>query len=357
MLADEFAGGCVQRHGRRAHRGDQFAAGKRRVGRVGMLSVELDLALLVSLGTLIAHDVEWLLREARHGELVLHEQLLLRLAFEVVLLGQPHAHGRQLGVVLGRVGHVGDGHEQVGAEIADLGLDGSLLMARIRAAEREREVVVGRERAEQLCSAHSLADAAAHTGRVVEHDAPGHAADELEDIPERLAYALGVLAREDLRDADVGVREREHEVAQAHLDAADGEVRLAEVGLSLARRPALVQVVVCVGMPELLAQRSHVSAHGRFADLDALLGRQAHPDAVRGVALLAPLAAVALEPTDDERTVRVEYLRALLDGGHLRRQVIFRQAVVHRVAAYSHLAGYLGHRLSLLLQLPYRIRL
>ena len=82
---------------------------------------------------------------------------------------------------------------------------------------------MSRERAEQLCSAHSLADAMSHTGRVVEYDAAGHAADELEDILERLAYALGVLAWEDLRDADVGVREREHEVAQAHLDAADGE--------------------------------------------------------------------------------------------------------------------------------------
>ena len=66
------------------------------------------------------------------------------------------------------------------------------LVTGVRVAEAVGEPVVGRERREGLGGAHASADAPAHAGGVVEHDARGHAASELEHLLERLAYALGV---------------------------------------------------------------------------------------------------------------------------------------------------------------------
>ena len=344
-------------HLRGSQRRDQLASGKRRVGGVGVAAVELDLALLVGLRALVAHGLERLRREAGHGEPVLHEQPVLGLALDVVLLAEAHAHGGQLRVVGVHAGHARHGHEEVRAQVADLGLDRALLVPRVGVAEREGEVVVRRERGEQLGGAHLLADPASDAGRVVEHDAAGNAADGLEHVAQGLADAFGVLPGEHLGDPHVRVREREHEVAQAPPDPAHVEIGLAEVGLRLAGLPGQVEEVVVLPDPELGLQRPDVLAHGRLAALDALLVAEPRPYAVGGVALLAPFEPVLLEPARDERPPWVEQLGARRRDRDARREVVLRQMVVHRVARYPDLAGDLGYRIALLPQLAYRIRL
>ena len=68
----------------------------------------------------------------------------------------------------------GSRHEQLAPHGDDPGLDGALLVARIRVAEREREPIVRLERLEQAGQTHLLEPLlAAHARGVVEHDALG----------------------------------------------------------------------------------------------------------------------------------------------------------------------------------------
>lgn len=152
---------------------------------------------------------------------------------------------------------------------------------------------MGGEGAEEPSGPDLVAHAPPDARGVVEHDADGRAADELEDVLERLTHALGVLPGEDLREPDVGEREGEHEVAQAPLDAHHVEVRLAEVRLGLPGRPHQVQEALLADA-ELPLQLAHVVPDGRVGDLRPLLLHQALPYALGGVALLVPAPGVLL---------------------------------------------------------------
>ena len=143
----------------------------------------------------------------------------------------------------------GTGDEQQAAHRADFVLHDALPVARPRIAERVREAVAGRAAAEQLGGAHRVPDASAHARRIVEHDPRQHAADAPEHALEPLAHALRVLGGEQLRQARVGIRERDSEEAQARARAAQAEVRLPEVGLRLARGPGEVEVPVALRAP------------------------------------------------------------------------------------------------------------
>lgn len=77
------------------------------------------------------------------------------------------------------------------------------------------------------------ADSSAHAGGVVEHEARRHAAHIGEDVEQSLAYTLGVLSVEHLRELDVGEGEAGDEVVNALLLPVDDEVGFAEVDLDL----------------------------------------------------------------------------------------------------------------------------
>lgn len=94
-----------------------------------------------------------------------------------------------------------------------------------------------REAAEQPGGDDLRTDLPADLGGVVEHGPQRHAPEELEDVAEPLADALGGLAPEHLREADVGVRESHYEEVPALHDAAHAEVGLPEVDLALAGQP------------------------------------------------------------------------------------------------------------------------
>lgn len=169
----------------------------------------LDLAVLVGAAPLPGDGPERPLGQPQHRGLVLDEQLALRLAFEVVvLLGERHAHGRQLRVQRLHRPYLRHGDEQVRPHRPHLRLHVALLVARGGVAEPVVEAVVRRAGGEQVGGVHLAAYASPDAGGVVEHDQGEHAAQELEAGGQSLADALGRLAAEHLRDADVGVGER-----------------------------------------------------------------------------------------------------------------------------------------------------
>ena len=220
-----------------------------------------------------------------------------------------------------------DGDEEVPPVAADLVLDVALLVARVGVGEGAVESVVGREAAKEPRCPHLPADAPDDLGGVVEDRPPGHAADELEDVAEPLADALGRLAPEDLGEPDVGVREGDRQVLAPGDHAADPEVRLAEVDLDLAGQPSQRQEPL--GVPavalagHLLAAALDVALHGGAAARIALLIAKPHVDPRRRVALLAPVPAVVVEPGVDRLLVRREDLAlGLAPPRGLGRQVL-----------------------------------
>lgn len=213
---------------------------------------------------------------------------------------------------------------------------------------------MGGEGREHLGGADGVADAAAHAGSVVEQDAPGHARHVLEYVAQRLAHALGVLAGEHLGDAHVRIGERHDEEAHARAHAADVEVGLAEVRLRVARLPFEVEVLLAA-RAALELDAPDVVAHGRLGDVGAGLVAQAGPDAAGGVALLAPVALVLVEPTLDERPVAVEHAALGARGGRPLREVVHREVLVDGVPGNLELPGYLGDRVALHPELAYRI--
>ena len=190
---------------------------------------------------------------------------------------------------------------------ADLVLHVALLVARPGVGERVVEPVVRGEEPEEVAHQDPVAHAAADLGGVVEDGAPGRPADELEDVPGPLAHALGGLAPEDLGEADVRVREARGEVVPARRHAPDPEVGLPEVHLALSRQPGELEVagrVPCVALGgHLLPAAPDVALHRGVAALVALLLAEPHVDAHGGVPLLAPVAAVVLEPRVDRGLV------------------------------------------------------
>ena len=355
VLGDDgpVAGG--HRDGRGADPAHELASRERRVRGVEVRPVEPDLPRLVGLAHLVAHDRERHRRQPRHREPVLDEQLQLVLALDpVALVGERHRPVEQPRVERLGVLDPGQRHEQVVAHVADLVLDAAPLVAGMRVAERVGEPVVGGERREHLRRPHGVADPAADARGVVEHDALGHAGHVLEDVAQRLAHALGVLAGEDLRHPHVGVREGHDEEAHAPADAAHVEIGLAEVGLRIAWRPVEVEVLLALRAP-LEPEAPHVVAHRRLADVGPGLVAQAHPDAVGGVALLAPVALVLVEPALYERAVAVERAGPAPRGRGPLRQVLRRQVLVDGVARHLELPGYLGDGIAVHPQLEYRI--
>ena len=323
-----------------------------------MHPLEAEPSLLVGLGRLPPDDPELLGGEARHGEPVLDEQLRLRLALRPVRLaiGQRDAPGHQVPVVRTQVRDVRHRHEEIAPDEADLVLDVALLVAAAGVAKREVEPVVRRERSEQLRRPEPVRHLPADAGRVVEHDACRHAADELEGVLEALADALGVLPPEHLREPDVGERERDDKVEQAGPHAVQVEVGLAEVCLGLAGGPHERQERRG-RRHALLADPCDVMADGRFRRLATVLVAQALVDPLRRVPLLAPAARVLLEVALDDRAVLVhDRLRRLLHR-HREREVVSLQVLVDRVARDAHLAADPGDRLALLLELSYSLDL
>ena len=162
------------------------------------------------------------------------------------------------------------------------------------------EPVVRGEPAEELGHPGPRADAPADLGGVVEHRAPGHPTHELEHVPETPADALGGLAPEHLREADAGMREGSRQVLPPDGDAPHPEVRLAEVDLALAGEPAELQEALGVApvalLGHLLAPEPHVAPRGGVGALVAALLPQPGVHLRRGMALLAPVAEVAVEP-------------------------------------------------------------
>lgn len=184
MLGDEDAAPVVDRDRVGAEAHGELAPGKGRVGGVQVAPAHLHLPVPVGPPAHPRDAGEG--RPRQRGELhaVLDEQLALRLVPEVVvLLRERHAQVGEAPVVCGHRGHLGNGDEQVGAQIAHLGFDVALLVARHRVAESEAEAVVGGAGGEQLGGTHLVADAPAHAGGVVEHDEGGNAADVLLALP------------------------------------------------------------------------------------------------------------------------------------------------------------------------------
>lgn len=110
-------------------------------------------------------------------------------------------------------------------------------------------------------------------------------AREMPDRAERMHCSHG-----EGRLDDVGVREGQHEEAQAGADAGNAEIGLAEVGLGPAGLPHQVEeplALEAVPPPQL----GDVAADGGLADVGAVLVDQPAPYAPGGVSLLAPVQA------------------------------------------------------------------
>lgn len=311
VLADELAAvGVVDAHGRRPQADREPAARERRVRGVEVAAplADRDLALLVGGARDVGDAVEGLGRQPEHRQPVGLEEIELALAlYPVGLVGHGEAALEQPAVEGAGVPQLGDGDEEVAAHAAHLVLDAALLVARAGVAEPEAEAVVGAAGGEQLGRPDPAADAAADAGRVVEDDLGRHAADALEDVAQGLADALRRLAREDLGQPDVGVRERHHEEAQRGPHPPHVEVGLAEVGLRLAGAPDEVEVPG-VGRLRRAAGPNLPDAplHGADGDVGAALGDEPVVDALCGMALLASAAHVVVEPGLDQGPVRVE---------------------------------------------------
>ena len=168
------------------------------------------------------------------------------------------------------------------------------------------EPVVGGERVEGPGGAYGAADAPADARGVVEHDPCRHPSHVPEHLLQGLADAIRVLRWEHLGEPHVGVRGGQREEAEPPAHAVDVEVRLAEVGLGLAGSLDELEVAVG-GRAALPAHLRGVVAHGGLAARHAVLVAQPLPDPSRGVAPLAPLPRVLVEPGGDHAPVGVEH--------------------------------------------------
>ena len=315
-----------------------------RVGRVrgvAVPAVERDHAVLVGPHAFPRDHVEASAGQGQQGPAVLGEQDRLLLVLGVVgLPAEFQAPVREPGVEVLQVPHARPGHEQLAADHADLRLHRALLVAGVRRAQGALEPVVRLERLEQAGPADPAAGPASHARGVVEHDAFGHAAEPFEQVQQRLARAFRVLAGHELGQADVRVREVQHEMAHA-LDRAPVEhVDLAEIGLGLARMPYQVHERAAGIHGGLASEPGHGPGHGRQRHLGAVLVAQPLPYPGRGVTLLAPIAAVLGQPLLDQGQVRVDHRTAPFPDGRLLGQVVHPEVLAHRGLAHVLLARY-----------------
>lgn len=315
-----------------------------RVGRVrgiAVPAVERDHAVLVGPHAPLRDRVEALGGQGQQCAAVLREQADLLLVLGVV--GFPaefQASAREPGVEVLQVPHVRLGNEELAADHADLRLDRALLVSGVRGAQGAVESVVRLERLEQAGPADPAAGPASHARGVVEHDAFGHAPEPFEQVQQRLARALRVLAGHELRQADVRVREVQHEMAHALDRAPVNHVNLAEIGLGLARMPYQIHERVAGLHGGFASEPGHGPGHGRQRHLDAVLVAQTLPYPGSGVPLLAPVAAVPREPLLDQGQVRVDHRPASFPYGWFLGQVIHPKILSHRGLAHVLLARY-----------------
>lgn len=205
------------------------------------------------------------------------------------------------------------------------------------------------EAGEQPRVAHAAVLAfAPHARRVVEHDAPGHAAQTLEQPTQRGARAFRVLARRQARDGRVRIRKGEHEVMHATPCAAPPHVRLAEIRLGLALMPRQVQEPPLALETEPALELVHLARHGRQGHVRTMLAHQTLVNARGRVALLRPRFAVLDQPLLDQRHPRVDLRRPRTRHRRLGRQIRRLEVLAYGRLAHMQLAGYRRDRAAFL---------
>lgn len=185
-------------------------------------------------------------------------------------------------------------------------------------------------RREGLRGPEPVAALAADPGGVAEHYPGRHAAEELEDVAEPLADALGVLAGEQLRDGGVGAR----------------GPALPGAGPGLAGGPAEVEEAPGGG-GDLGAHALDEPAHGPVGRLAAALVAEPLVDALGAVPLLVPAPGVLLEPPPHHGLVGVDAaLPPGLGAGRGRGQVGLGQVLADRGLGAPGGPGDLGHAVA-----------
>ena len=124
-----------------------------------------------------------------------------------------------------------EGNDKIPTDIADFVFDVSLLVARRRVAEADREAIVAFEPQEQLGEGDRLADAPPNARCVVEHDTARYAADTREDIFETLGHALRGLAIKHLQVPGVAGGEGQGEILDRLPDPRLDDIRFPEISL------------------------------------------------------------------------------------------------------------------------------
>lgn len=102
-------------------------------------------------------------------------------------------------------------------------------------------------------------------------------------------------------------------------------------------------------------QLGDVAADGGLADVGAVLVDQPAPYAPGGVAPLAPVPGVVLEPLADDGLVRVELARGAPPRGRPRGEVVLGEVLVDGVARYAVHLGDIRDAEPVAAMLAYRI--
>lgn len=280
-----------------------------------MPSLERDHAVPVGLHMPPRDHVETLPGQRQQRRTVLGEQAtFLRVLAVMRFRGQLQAPVRQPGVKVLQAPYARPGHEQLAPHHADLGLHRALLMTGIRVAERTIEPVMRLEGLEQVRQARLALPVPlmAHAGGVIEHDPLRHTAQPLEQVAQRQARALSVLARHQLHQTDVRIREIKHEMMHPLHHAAQQHVDLAEIGLRLAWMPYQIHERLITLRRELTPEPRHRPRHRGQGDLRAMLVPQPAP---RSWSRYAAACASSRDPpraTARSRADTVDHRRARL---------------------------------------------
>lgn len=168
--------------------------------------------------------------------------------------------------------------------------------------------------------------------RLVFADVEGQRHQESMDMAQKqyTAQTRSVLARHQLHQTDVRIREIKHEMMHPLHHAAQQHVDLAEIGLRLARMPYQIHERLITLRRELTPEPRHRPRHRGQGDLRAMLVPQPLPDPGRGMPLLAPVRAILREPLLDHGQIRVDHRRARLSHRRHGRQILLREVLTHR---------------------------